>query len=209
MRSTLLAAMTCLPLLPGLAAHAQPEDADPILRDFIGSSSYERIVVGAALEADETLMPDCDRRSATTREFLAEMEPVVFARNRAAPVDGRWLERVEIDRCGESAWQTIMFTVDEAGEMNLQPLLAGRTRVLDPQTQLEVARTVYSSDIRQAQGCTDRKIVDTRVDTPPVGSDGPWIERWVVLACGEPRAHAVTMSRKPGGGLIFEAKPAD
>lgn len=208
MRLVIIAALACLPFLAGTDARAQSGGLDPMLQDFLSSDGYERIVVSAALEADEALVEGCAQRKAVTREFLAELERVVFVKNRAAPVDGKWLERVEIDRCGKSAWQTIMFTVDDKGEMNLQPLLAGQTRVLDPASQLEVARTVYSSDIRQAQGCTDRRIVDTRIATRPVGADGPWIERWFVLACGEIRAHNVTMSRQPGGGLVFEAKPA-
>ncbi len=208
MRLSIVAALACLPLLADAAARAQSSGLDPMLRDFLASEGYERIVVSAALEADEALVEGCGRRKAVTREFLAEMERVVFVKNRAAPVDGRWLERVELDRCGESAWQTILFSIDDEGAIDLQPLLAGQTRVLDPRSQLEIARTVYASDIRQAQGCTDRKIVDTRVATPPVGPDGPWIEHWIVLACGETRTHAVTLSRQPGGGLAFEAKPA-
>lgn len=192
-----------------VAAAAARAQEDPALKAFLDDRAYERLAVSAALEADEALFPGCAERKATTRRFMGELERVVFANNRAAPVSGRWLTRVGLERCGEQAFQTIQFEVDDEGELLLQPLLPGETRVLDPRTQLEIARAVYGSDFGVTTGCSERRIVDTRVATQPLGAEGTWIERWVVDACGTQNAHSVTITPTAGGGIEYAAKPAD
>lgn len=200
------------PLLVALAALAAAPlaraQSDPALETFLDDPGYERLAVGAALEADEALAPECAERRATTRQFMGELERVVFVHNRAAPVSGRWLSRVGVERCGEKTFQTIQFAVDDSGELRVHPLLPGETRILDPRTQLEIARAVYGSDLRVTSGCTERQIVDTRIATEPLGANGTWMERWTVEACGTRNTHSVTISPQDGGGIRYAAEPA-
>jgi hypothetical protein len=74
----------------------------------------------------------------------------------------------------------------------------------DPVLQHDVTQLLMMMDAGRAKGCSQRKVVDTRmVEWQP----DHHTERWIVDRCGERVDYRVTYRPSPRGGTDFDIHP--
>jgi hypothetical protein len=195
-----IAALLSWPL-PARAEQPQlsPEAAKQFA-DFRNSKGYVDALVGAVMEEDQRLWPNCDKRKPISRTLIEIIKPPQFGKDGKQPTAGFWGERVELDRCGARAVQTVYFEVND--KINVAAGLPGRT-LANLFLQVDAGKAVIVADLAKEKTCTAREIVDSAVVTPPAAPGRAWVERWTVAACGTLRPHDVTFTPKPDGDISF------
>jgi len=60
-----------------------------------------------------------------------------------------------------------------------------------------------------AEGCHERKLVDTEVVKKATAEDYAAVERWTIDRCGKPVRYLVTFKPGPSGGVDFSVRPEE
>jgi hypothetical protein len=185
-------------------AEMSPETAKAFTA-FRNSKGYVDALLGAVMDQDRLLWPNCDKRTPVSRTLVEVIRSPLFNKDPKQPSSGFWGERVELDRCGTRGVQTVYFEVKD--KIDIAPGLPGRT-LANLYLQVDTGKAVIDADLASEKTCRAREIVDSAVLTPPAAAGGRWVERWTVAACGVLRTHDVTFTPKPDGDITFAVTPS-
>ena len=180
---------------------------DPRMIDYLGSPSICRILYDLGLDQDRKLgIKDC-----AGRYFVRPMVPVIissidFPEKSANPVNGVWLLRYSLTRCGDTKIYNAIFTADPAGGFPKATAFfpggsyASPLLIHDAMFQATVTALVKSG----VQDCKEAMVYDMRPDGPP-DKEGRWSEVWIFRVCGKMVDVPINFvpDRKTGGVTFY------
>lgn len=150
------------------------------------------------------LLTECPALKVVERETSWMVDDALFAAGAASPRAGRWIDRLNVERCGKRGTRNIFVTA-RGSELLSQPLIPGRTAT-SPQLQRETVR-IAAAQARIKTGCKDEfHVVDTAID----GRFQPgaaWKEDWTLIGCKTALVIALSFAPDGRGGSAVTAKP--
>lgn len=141
------------------------------------------------------------------------MNPIEFPEGKQHPVNGVWLTRYILERCGESKFYNALFFANSTGEAPTpSAFYPGSSNANPVLIRDAMMSAVFGALVRS--GLTDCKTVDVfdmRVSEPPhtvVEGDkmfnGVWSEIWTFRMCGQMIDVAMKfIPASNGGGTTF------
>ncbi|OAN47043.1 hypothetical protein A6A05_15915 [Magnetospirillum moscoviense] len=209
-----LCASQALAQQPPAAPQAIPE-ALQRFQAYATSDAYKKTVSQIATIGDSISAPECKEHKPMERAAITIFRPAAFGEG-PHPVDGLWMDRIKMSRCGTPVMQNILVRAQANGQPpQMQLKMPGATSA-NPPMQDKVMQDVLAS---LAKGkCTDQtKIipVDSKLDkeTKPRKIDGKgmlvegaWKETWVFTACGKKANIGVEFTADGKGDLAHKVK---
>lgn len=199
---------------PGAQA-TNPNPQAERFKEYVTQEAYKAAIGQMAIMGDTVSDPECKDHKPIKRRGMTIYAPPTFAEGQH-PVNGLWVDRIEMNRCGTSALQNVLIQAqgaDKPPRMALQ--LPGET-ITNPPMQNAVVKDILEA--LQKKKCTDQtQIVPVNTKryepTKPIKIneqgmfvEGAWKETWSFKACGKKVDANVEFSSDGKGGLAHKVK---
>lgn len=194
---------------------AQPQDPAQRFQAYVTSDGYKAMLGQLATMGEVVSSPDCKEHKPVERASLTIYGPPLFE-NGLHPVSGLWVDRIQMNRCGATAYQNVLMQAQKDGNPPRAALLMPGTTLANPPMQNLVMKDVLAGLAKNK--CTDQAQiipVDTKkdketkalkLDEKGMIVEGSWKETWIFKACGKTVNVGVEIGSDGKGGLNHKVK---
>lgn len=173
---------------PALAqAPVDPAKLPIAFLNWLETPAYFEFLTRKAIELEPApLALRCTNFTVLRRQGWAPVELPVWSPDKGQPVSGSWIERLVVDRCGETTLRRLLVSGSRTqDEPFLSALAPGGTLA---NLRLERATLpLLTERARREFSCSDSRkliVIETKVTQLP--DQGSWSERWTAIACDQP-----------------------
>lgn len=201
------------PAAPAPAPAAAPNPAQRF-EAYATSDGYKKSIGQIAVMGSAIHHPECKDHKAVKRAALTIYAPPLFAEG-VHPVNGLWLDRIQMDVCGKTAYENILVQGQPGTTPKAALKMPGQTSANPPMQDLVLKDIV---DALATKKCTDlaqiipvdsvagKETKKRKVDQRGVLVEGAWKETWTVRACGKTVSATVDFTTDGKGGLTHKVK---
>jgi hypothetical protein len=165
------------------------------------------------------LKQDCKSQYQTTPVNTIVMKPIVFSEDKQNPVNGVWMTRYRIVRCGDEKIYNALFFANTTGDMPIAKAFFPGSTNAGPQLVSDAMRAAVTKALTQKndRDCKTAYVFDMRVTEPAhkvVEAEktftGVWNELWTLDLCGQMiDVPMIFIPDANGGGTSFTTGTKD
>ncbi|CAA7615622.1 1,4-alpha-glucan-branching enzyme 1 [Magnetospirillum sp. LM-5] len=182
---------------------------------YATSDAYKKTVSQIATIGDSISAPECKEHKPMERAAVTIFKPALFGEG-LHPVDGLWMDRIKMSRCGTPVMQNILVRAQANGQPpQMQLKMPGATSA-NPPMQDAVMTDVLASlakgkcsdqtKIIPVDSKLDKEIKPRKIDAKGMLTEGAWKETWVFNACGKKTNIGVEFAADGKGSLTHKVK---
>ena len=204
--------------VPDQPAGAAPApSANPVERfqAYVQLDGYKSMLSQMATVGETVSAPECKEHKAVSHTIMAVFVPPAFA-DGLHPIQGVWLDRAVMQRCGIEVFQNVLFQARAADKPPAAALLLPGATATIPPKQAEVMKDVLDglakkncsdqSQIIPVNTKRDKEIKPLKIDEKGKVVEGAWKETWTLKACGKTVNATVDLTADGKGGLAHKVK---